>query len=165
MTLTRCTVLLWLAVGAIAGCGPAEQPLSPAGATPQGATMSHSEHHSPEPAAGLTPSPNAAAVPTDTELYQQIRQLTANPQADTLAQCRLVPLGHKPCGGPASYLVYSVKNLDEQDLLQKIEQYSRLSQARQQAAGLVSDCAIVPEPVLAIRDGLCVAVPAGLAEQ
>lgn len=120
-----------------------------------------------ERAATLTPDSQALPLASEAELYQQIQALTANRQADNVSQCRVAPLGHKPCGGPQSYLVYSVKNLDEATLLQKIEQYSQLSQARQEAAGLVSDCAIVPEPAVALKDGVCVASLAGaaLAEQ
>jgi hypothetical protein len=100
---------------------------------------------------------------TAEQWYQQIKQQIGTAAADDVSQCRIAPLGHKPCGGPASYLVYSVRDLDEPALLAAITQYTALDQAQQQAVGLVSDCAIVPEPVAALQNGVCVALPAHLS--
>lgn len=91
------------------------------------------------------------------QLLQEIKQLVGTAAADELAQCRKVGFGHKPCGGPASYLIYSVKDLDEPQLLSKVTLYNQLMQAEHQRLGLVSDCAIVPEPGIALVGGVCVA--------
>lgn len=111
----------------------------------------------------MAASGNTDQQKTKQQWYQQIKQQVATAAADDVSQCRLAPLGHKPCGGPASYLVYSVRDLDESALLAAIAQYNKLDQAQQQAIGLVSDCAIVPQPVVTLQNGVCVAMPAHLS--
>lgn len=108
----------------------------------------------------MTVSGNTDQQKTKQQWFQQIKQLVGTAAADEVGQCRVAPLGHKPCGGPASYLVYSVRDLDEPALLAAITQYTKLDQAQQQALGLVSDCAIVPKPAVALHNGVCVAIPA-----
>ncbi len=95
------------------------------------------------------------------QLLQEIKQLVGTAAADAPAQCRKVGFGHKPCGGPASYLVYSVKDLNEAQLLSKVQLYNQLTQAEHERLGLVSDCAVVPEPGIALVDGVCVASSQG----
>lgn len=121
----------------------------------------------PQPqAAGVASMPSGkepVSAMTQQQLYQHIQQMVGKAAADEVSQCRIAPLGHKPCGGPASYLVYSVRDLDEATLLAAIAQYTALDQTQHQAAGLVSDCSIVPEPVATLQHGVCVAMPAHLA--
>lgn len=90
-------------------------------------------------------------------LYAEIKAMVGTAAASQPLQCKKTGLGHKPCGGPASYLIYSTQGLDEALLLQKVSRYNQLVQAEQQRLGLVSDCAIVPEPGVALVGGFCVA--------
>ncbi len=147
--------LLLLLAAVLVGCS--ESP--PAGDALQSAPV-------PAPSQGdptMTASNSAQPSKTKQQWYQQIKQQVGSAAADDVSQCRLAPLGHKPCGGPASYLVYSVRDLDEPALLAAIAQYNALDQAQQRASGLVSDCAIVPEPVVTLQNGVCVAMPAHLS--
>ena len=90
-------------------------------------------------------------------LYAEIKAMVGTAAASEPLQCKKTGLGHKPCGGPASYLIYSTLGLDEALLLQKVSRYNQLVQAEQERLGLVSDCAIVPEPGVALVGGFCVA--------
>lgn len=105
--------------------------------------------------------PVAAAAQDPAQLYAEIKAMVGTAAASEPAQCRKVGVGHKPCGGPASYLIYSTQGLDEALLLQKVSQYNQLMQAEQQRLGLVSDCAVVPEPGVALVGGFCVASGSG----
>jgi hypothetical protein len=64
-----------------------------------------------------SPAPRAAEngavdAPSLDSLRAVVLQLIGEPTATSLAQCRLMPAGEKPCGGPRSYLVYSMETTD-----------------------------------------------------
>ncbi len=94
------------------------------------------------------------------QLYRDIQQMVGKAEATELAQCRKVGLGYRACGGPASYLVYSVQGLDEASLLQKVSRYNALSQAESERLGLMSTCQIIEEPAITLNAGVCQAMPA-----
>lgn len=124
--------------------------------------MSH-DNIQAAPTSGLQ-SVSAAATSLAGEsaaLLAEIKAMVGTAAATEPAQCKKVGFGHKPCGGPASYLIYSTQGLDEPLLLQKVSRYNQLMQAEQQRLGLVSDCAVVPEPGVALVGGFCVASGTG----
>ena len=93
------------------------------------------------------------------EMSLEVRGMVPSPEADNPNQCQLVPMGHKPCGGPERYLLYSTKTLngdEEQAFLTKLQQYNKLSRQFKQDAGMVSDCQVLPEPGVIVRQGFCV---------
>lgn len=94
------------------------------------------------------------------QLYQDIQQMVGKAEATELAQCRKVGLGYRSCGGPDSYLVYSVLGLDEATLLQKVSRYNALSQAESERLGLMSTCQVIAEPAITLLSGVCQAVEA-----
>jgi hypothetical protein len=94
------------------------------------------------------------------QLYQDIQQLVGKAEATELAQCRKVGFGYRSCGGPDSYLVYSVLGLDEATLLQKVSRYNALSQAEAERLGLMSTCQVIAEPAITLVSGVCQAVEA-----
>ncbi|WP_297985606.1 hypothetical protein [uncultured Chryseobacterium sp.] len=57
---------------------------------------------------------------------------------------RISPIGSKACGGPASYLAYPKDK--EDDILPKIQKYTRQQSAFNQKYGIVSDCMMVMPP-------------------
>lgn len=93
--------------------------------------------------------------------YAEIQALIGEAKASDVQQCRRVAFGYKACGGPASYLIYSVQGLDETLLLKKVSEYNALDQAEAQRTGLMSNCAMVVEPSVVLVDGVCKAGPAG----
>lgn len=92
-------------------------------------------------------------------LYNDIVQMAGKAQANDLSQCRVVGFGAKACGGPQSYLVYSTLNGNETELLHKVERYNALIRMQNEQQGLMSDCAIVPEPAVVLVNGFCQAGP------
>lgn len=107
------------------------------------------------------PAASASHAAESEALFAEIKAMVGTAAASEPAQCKKVGFGHKPCGGPASYLIYSTQGLDEIQLLQKVSRYNQLMQAEQQRLGLVSDCAVVPEPGVALVGGFCVASGTG----
>lgn len=88
-------------------------------------------------------------------LHNDIVQLAGKAQATEVAQCRVVGVGAKACGGPQSYLVYSTLDGKETELLQKVERYNALMRMQNEQQGLMSDCAMVPEPGVVLVNGFC----------
>ncbi len=139
-----CALLL---VTAVVACQPATeadaQAANPATTDSNGGSM-----HNPDQSAELS------------QLYQQIQQMVGKAEATELAQCRKVGIGYRSCGGPNSYLVYSVLGLDEATLLQKVSRYNALSQAESERLGLMSTCQVIAEPAITLVSGVCQAVEA-----
>jgi len=96
-----------------------------------------------------------------TQRYNDIKTMIGEARASDVQQCRKVAFGYKACGGPASYLIYSVQGLDEVLLLKKVSEYNALAEAESRRLGLMSDCAIVPEPSVSLVGGVCKAGPGG----
>lgn len=93
-------------------------------------------------------------------LRADILRLTRDKTADNVQQCLVLPLGHKPCGGPAEYIVVSIKGKDEGSLLQKISGYNQAAEAENVRRGLMSDCALVEKPAVQLVNGKCELVAA-----
>lgn len=79
-------------------------------------------------------------------------------QAEALAQCRLLPLGSRPCGGPSSYVAYSIAVTDSTRLADLAAVYRDLMQRRNEQSGLFSTCEVLSSPELALEGGRCVTV-------
>jgi hypothetical protein len=107
-----------------------------------------------------------AAAPACSEriatLDAELRRLIGAAACDTGTDCRTLPLGAKPCGGPARYVVYSMRGLDEAAFRSVVTELNRLQRRQADAlarAGAVSDCSIVSDPGAECRAGQCVPGP------
>jgi hypothetical protein len=88
-------------------------------------------------------------------LLAEIRRVAGPAYASSNDQCKVVGIGAKACGGPERYMLYSTETTDEGRFLELIERYNALARAEVQETGEVSDCAVVPEPVAYLRNGVC----------
>jgi len=107
-------------------------------------------------AMACAPAQAAGTSPELEKLRQEIIELIGPAKCMNLVQCRVLPLGSKPCGGPAEYLVYSWISTDKGALETRVAEYDLLHedlQKQQQAAGA---CVVLPEPVAACVNGRCV---------
>lgn len=69
-----------------------------------------------------------------------------NTQCTGTEQWGITPLGAKPCGGPASYLVYN-KAIDTTCFMQKVKQYTLLAEQFNTKYQLISDCSLMAMPI------------------
>ena len=76
-------------------------------------------------------------------------------RANDLSQCRSIPFGAKACGGPATYLAYSVVRTNEGRLRALIDEYNQNARNYNQARKLLSDCMFVSEPKVTLVEGIC----------
>ena len=60
------------------------------------------------------------------------------------AEWRSTPIGDKPCGGPMAYLAYPIQK--ENEILPKIQEYTKQQSAINKKRNLMSDCSYVTPP-------------------
>lgn len=85
------------------------------------------------------------------ELVLEIEDIVTTPFADSEEQCRVVAMGVDACGGAGRYLLYSVKNTDEQKLLSLLEQYNTQAEP-------VAECRALKMPTTIISKSICIPV-------
>ena len=73
-----------------------------------------------------------------------------------IGECRSLPFGAKPCGGPWEYLIYSTTNSDTLKIKEKVEEHNEWNRVLNSRYGYISDCAIPEEPQLLCLNGQCV---------
>jgi hypothetical protein len=102
-----------------------------------------------------------ASQPSDTERLEELRRMIeqeiGTPYANEPTQCKLIPFGSKPCGGPWGYLVYSTLKTDESRLKQLVSNFNQLQKKINEEGKILSDCALAPEPKLELAGKLCAA--------
>jgi hypothetical protein len=133
------SVLACLALGALTACSAAQAPAP-----------------SPAPPAAVP----AGTVPANTtRLQDQLRDEIGDPTCSANDQCRTIAIGHKACGGPESYRVWSTQVSNGPRLQQLAEAYQKARREEAQQSGRVSDCSMVVDPGARCEAGRC--VPAG----
>lgn len=91
------------------------------------------------------------------ELAQAIRGRLTTAASD-ISHCALLAYGHRPCGGPQSYLPYSTEEMsasEREQLLLDTDRYNKLDRQIKAEDGMVSTCEIIPKPQLELIDGEC----------
>ncbi len=91
------------------------------------------------------------------EMRREIDTLVGEAEGVSIADCRYAGLGSKPCGGPWAYIVYSVSSTDSTALAIRLTAYDAFEAEMNELYGYVSDCSIPAPPVLAFKDGRCIA--------
>ena len=89
------------------------------------------------------------------ELRRLIEQEIGVPDADKPIQCKLIPFGSKPCGGPSGYLVYSTLKTDEARLQRLVSEFNQLQKKMNEEGEIMSDCAVTPKPEVEFVKGRC----------
>jgi hypothetical protein len=102
------------------------------------------------------PADSVAAPATVEEAGARIDSVIGGAEAATLSECRLAAVGARPCGGPRTYLAYSLAETDSAALATLVAVYDRLDRERNEAEGLVSTCELMMPPSLALENGRCV---------
>ena len=107
-----------------------------------------------QPEAGSKP---AASEDTLAALRQGVIQLIGEPTCRASGECRVIAFGSKPCGGPRSYLPYSLAVTDSITLADAVRAFNNEDTKNNQVLGLMSDCSVVQEPAVICSQGLCTA--------
>lgn len=91
------------------------------------------------------------------QLDSNMNELLGDNACSTSADCAVLPIGQKACGGPAGYLAYA-NSLGEDkiaELKRLAERTKGLDQKLNQKAGLISTCVYLSEPALVCENSRC----------
>jgi len=86
----------------------------------------------------------------------EILKYVGTPLCEGESVCRSIGFGTKPCGGPWSYLIYSVSNVDSLQLFDMVSDYNRFNAELNEEYILGSDCGVLFPPELGCNGGQCV---------
>lgn len=76
--------------------------------------------------------------------------------ATDISQCRSIAVGHKSCGGPASWVVYSNENIAQSAAIVTLASLCTFYQRTVDAfIPTASDCGFESEPLLILENGKC----------
>ncbi|MEK7069067.1 MAG: PKD domain-containing protein, partial [Patescibacteria group bacterium] len=92
------------------------------------------------------------------KLRASIKQV-AKTSATNISQCKIMEIGHRECGGPASYVIYSTV-ADENQLRSLVKKYTALEieyqeYQRKHGPQVSGICSIAEEPIIVLKDGHC----------
>lgn len=105
-----------------------------------------------------SPAPRGSADTSTPALWARVDTLIGDARCRTAADCRLVGLGAKPCGGPRLWRVYSITQTDSVALARLGQELTNREMAENARLGRIGDCKAVPPPRLAVVDGRCTLV-------
>ena len=105
-------------------------------------------------------SKEASLMPSDddqklTRLSKEIEEYAKNKACSGGDNCRTMAMGSKPCGGPTSYIIYSLSKTDEKQLSDKVKQYTDLEKELNIKYNRMSDCSLLMPPTVECLNGVC----------
>lgn len=107
------------------------------------------------PAAQPPASTVSAPAPAPADTLAQIKGLIGKAECASDSQCQILPIGARPCGGPASYLAWSTARTSSSEIQALADRYRAEQQERNARSGMVSDCRAIAPPAAACRAGSC----------
>jgi hypothetical protein len=101
---------------------------------------------------------SAFAIAEDNKLAQMgkdIEDFAKNKACTNGDGCRTMPMGAKACGGPTSYVIYSLSKTDEKQLAEKVKQYTDFQKELNIKYNRTSDCLFLSPPTVDCLNGVC----------
>lgn len=95
-----------------------------------------------ETAAGNS-APQASLGPA---LLSQVQRLIGPATCERDVQCRTLPLGSRACGGPETYVAWSIRGTDQAALRRAARRYSQWQAQQQTRSGTASICMVESDP-------------------
>ena len=89
-------------------------------------------------------------------LKTELDFLVGEASCSELSECRALPFGANPCGGPWEYLIYSSINSDTLKIREKVDEYNEWNEVINERYGYTSDCNKAEVPQLLCLNGICV---------
>lgn len=103
------------------------------------------------PAQDSAPAAQGEAAATVAEL----KRLVGAASCSSSAQCRTLPVGARPCGGPDFYLAWSSPHPNQAGLLALAERSRSQRKAESERTGELSTCQHIPDPGAVCVAGAC----------
>lgn len=92
-----------------------------------------------------------------TQLKTDIEIFAKNKACSGEENCRVVGIGNSPCGGPSGFIIYSLSNTDEKQLMTKVNRYTELQKAYNLKHNTVGICIALVIPTVDCKNGVCTA--------
>lgn len=148
MRFSLCVALLPLLLGACSDAATDKESLSPdsTAVTKSNQTVTMDEQNE-------TVSRSAMQA-----AHSQLKALTKDLNCDTSAQCQVLPVGSRACGGPSSYLVFSTKNTDSEKVASLAKHITSLESQFNAQTGMASICQHLTAPAAQCVSNKCVKV-------
>jgi hypothetical protein len=89
------------------------------------------------------------------QLAKDIEEFAKNKACTGGDNCRTMAMGSKACGGPTSYIIYSLSKTDEKLLSEKIKQYTDFQKELNITYNRTSDCLFLSPPTVDCLNGVC----------
>lgn len=102
---------------------------------------------------GTESKPLVSAKPS----LKGIQQLVQNKQCQAKSDCGSIGIGHRACGGPESYLVYSKKQVDKNKLEAMVSKYNEAKKEQVKKSGMMSTCMMLMPPAVDCKNNMCAA--------
>ncbi|MCZ8073855.1 MAG: hypothetical protein O9341_06955 [Paucibacter sp.] len=114
--------------------------------------------------ASHTASNKAANTPESQRLLKSLETEIGEARCSSDAQCHSLAVGAKACGGPEGYRAWSSQHNGDGKKLQALaDQQAAARRAEQSQGGMMSNCAIEPEPGARCQAGRCALRPRAAA--
>lgn len=97
--------------------------------------------------------------PPDVAALKAEARALAEPRCGDAAQCKAVPLGSKPCGGPTEFIVTCGTAKNAAALEAKAKQASAAEQRLNEKEQRMGTCTALAPPTLKLEGGRCTAAP------
>lgn len=108
---------------------------------------------------------SASSANGSVDYHRQIQAAIADTSCNSDADCALVEVGAKPCGGPETYEPYSKPNVDEDKLRELAAAYKKERQDYFKENQIMGICVVTPKPNVGCVNNQCVASEQNLQVQ
>ncbi len=78
-------------------------------------------------------------------MHEEIVKIAESIKCNDIQDWRFIGIGQKPCGGPDTYIAYSIE-IDTSDFFTKVENYRNAALQYYNENGIVGTCDVTPEP-------------------
>ena len=90
------------------------------------------------------------------QLGKEIQEFAKNKACSGGDNCRSMAMGAKICGGPTSYIIYSLSTTDEKKLIEMVNEFTALQkQINFKNPNQVGTCDFIVAPKIDCRNGVC----------
>ena len=107
----------------------------------------------PAPVATAKPMPKPASAAS---LGERITAEIGDAACDNASQCRTLPVGSKPGGGPAGFLPWSTKRSNGELLSRLAAEQAAEERKQNEQGGMISNCMMEQDPGATCTAGKCV---------
>ena len=89
------------------------------------------------------------------EQKAKLQELTANKSCDTSAQCQVIAVGSRACGGPSQYAIYSNKNVNSDTVQTLASDITVAEKVFNEKNNMMSICQHLEEPAAQCINNQC----------